>query len=400
MDTMPTSEIAGPAAAATLLDRARNLAPVMAAVGERIESERRLPPELLAALHEGGLFRMLLPRTFGGSEIDPASFVRVIETVAALDGSTAWCLCQGNGCAMTAAYLEPAVSETIWGRDPRGVLAWGPGAETRAVADGDGFRLTGNWAFASGGRHATWLGGPATIVEADGTPRLEKSGAPAVRTFLFPAAAVEMRDVWHVVGLRGTGSDSYSVRDLHVPYAHTVARESPAERRHSGPLYQFLAMNLYASGFAATALGLSRAMLDAFRELTISKRPRLAKAVMREDSVVQFEYGRLEGRHRAARALLLSELEQVWNAVVSSGELSIADRMRIRLASTYAIHEAKAAADGVYDLAGATAIFQGGPFERRFRDIHTVTQQVQGRKGHFTTVGSYLLGNPPDLASV
>jgi alkylation response protein AidB-like acyl-CoA dehydrogenase len=113
--------------------------------------------------------------------------------------------------------------------------------------------------------------------------------------------------------------------------------------------------------------------------------------------MVQYEVAQAEARVRAARAFVLSELRDIWQAVVATQALSIADRMRIRLATTFAIHEAKAAADAAYELAGATAIFIGNDFERRFRDLHTVTQQLQGRKAHLQSVGAFLLGLPPDL---
>src|SRR4029077_9055973 len=135
---------------ANYVERARRMAPRIAALGDRIESERRLPPELLVALHEAGLFRMLLPRPFGGAEFDPLSFAMVIEEIAAADASTAWCLGQASGCSMAAAFVAPGVAAEIW-RDPDAVLAWGPGSGARAVAVPGGYQVTGEWSFASGG---------------------------------------------------------------------------------------------------------------------------------------------------------------------------------------------------------------------------------------------------------
>jgi alkylation response protein AidB-like acyl-CoA dehydrogenase len=317
--------------------------------------------------------------------------------VAKHDASTAWCLCQGNGCAMAAAYLDPKVAQEVWGRDPDAVLAWGPGGRSQAVVQGEGYRLTGRWAFVSGGRHATWLGGHASIIEADGSPRQGADGEIVVRTLLLPASAASWIDAWDVIGLRGTGSDSYEVEDLLVRHDRSFIRDDPAERRYQAPLYLFPQMSLYASGFSATALGIARALLDAFTELAVDKRPRLARHTLRDTGMVQYEVAQAEARIRAARAYVLSELRDIWQEVVATNALSIANRMRIRLATTFAIHEAKAAADTAYELAGATAIFIGNDFERRFRDIHTVTQQLQGRKAHLQSVGAFLLGLPPDL---
>lgn len=386
----------GPAETPDFLERARALGPMIEAASDESDRLRRLQPAVLDALHDNGLFRMLLPKRYGGYETPPREFAETIEAIAARDASTAWCLCQANGCAMAAAYLEPEAAETIWGRDPRAVLAWGPG-KAKAVVDGAGFRLNGNWAFASGGRHANWLGCLATIVEADGTTRLHTDGQPRILTLLIPEDTVEWTDIWDVIGLRATGSDAYACEDLYVPAEYAVARDEAKHRHCDGLLYQFPAMNLYAMGFSATALGIARSVLDAFLELAQDKRPRLAKATLRDNEMVQAEVAHCEARLNAARTFLLSEIDDIWGSVQAHGELTVDQRMRIRLASTYAIHEAKMAVDVLYDAAGASAIFANGPYERRFRDIHSVAQQLQGRKSHFRTVGAYRLGHDPDL---
>jgi alkylation response protein AidB-like acyl-CoA dehydrogenase len=381
------------------LARVQRIAATIETEAEASERALRLTPSLQAALHRESLFRLLLPRPFGGFETDPPTFFRVIEAVAKHDASTAWCLCQGNGCAMSAAYLDPEIAEEIWGRDPEAVLAWGPGARSQAIAQDDGYRLTGRWAFVSGGRHANWLGGHASIIEADGSRRRSAEGEVVVRTLLLPASEATWIDAWEVIGLRGTGSDSYEVEDLFVRHDRSFIRDDPADRRYQAPLYLFPQMSLYASGFSATALGIARALLGAFTELAVDKRPRLAQHTLRDTGMVQYEVAQAEARIRAARAYVSSELRDIWQEVVATNALSIANRMRIRLATTFAIHEAKAAADVAYELAGATAIFIGNDFERRFRDIHTVTQQLQGRKAHLQSVGAFLLGLPPDLDS-
>src|SRR3984957_1523473 len=164
--------------------RAEAVRPAVTAASSEIESTRRLPPELLDKLHEAGLFRLLLPRSSKGIETDPLTFFNVIETIARADGSTAWCLSQAGGCAMSAAYLDLPVAHTIFGDDPRAVLAWGPGPKVRAIECEGGYRVTGVWAFASGGRHATWLGAHCPIFAADGSPRLDADGVQQERTML------------------------------------------------------------------------------------------------------------------------------------------------------------------------------------------------------------------------
>src|SRR5262249_35230978 len=138
---------------ARVIARAEAVRPIVAAAANDIERERRLPAPLLDRLHEAELFRLLLPRSANGIETDPLTFSHVIETIAQADASTAWCLSQAGGCAMSAAYLDLPVAQAIFGSDPRAVLAWGPGPKVRAVECEGGYRVTGVWAFASGGRH-------------------------------------------------------------------------------------------------------------------------------------------------------------------------------------------------------------------------------------------------------
>jgi alkylation response protein AidB-like acyl-CoA dehydrogenase len=381
------------------IDRARALVPLIAAEAEASERERRVTETLMDALHGAKMFRLLLPRPLDGAEIDPVTFVRVIEEVAKADGSTAWCLCQAAGCTMAAAYLPPDRAREIFGH-PRSVLAWGPGPNARAIAVDGGYRVTGTWSFASGSPHATWLGGYCPIFEGDGSRRRRADGTPDGRTMLFPATSVTVTDTWHVVGLRATGSNTHTARDLFVPQACSVSRDDPAERRHAGPLYCFPSGSLYASGFAGVALGIARATMDEFVALAVDKTPRAWKGKLRENAVIQSQVAQGEAKLRAARLHLLASLDAIWRSVGRVGELTIEQRLLIRLAATFAIHQAQEVVDTIYHAAGATAVFQSGAFERRFRDIHTVTQQLQGRQLHFETVGQFLLGLDPDLTFV
>ncbi len=374
------------------VQRARALAPLIAAAAGEVEASRSLPPALLDALHGAALFRTLLPRACNGEETDPATYVRMLETVAQQDASTAWCIGQASGCSMAAAYLEPEIAWEMWGGDPRAALAWGAGPQGMAQVVAGGYVVTGTWGFASGGRHATWLGGHCRVTELDGSPRLGAGGELAERTMLFRKNAADMRDTWQVMGLRGTGSDTYSVQQLFVPDRYSVCRDTDAERRQFGALYRFTTTHLYAAGFAGVALGIARGALDALVEVARGKTPSATARGLRDSPVVQSAIAQAEAKLRAARALLLTTLQDAWDEAQQTSALSLDSRMSIRLASTYAIHQAKEVTSTAYQEAGATAIFESNPFERRFRDAHSVSQQVQARTTHFETVGQHLLG--------
>ena len=279
--------------------------------------------------------------------------------------------------------------------DPRGILAWGPGPGKARIVEG-GYRVTATWSFASGSHNASWLGCHVPIYDENGKQLLHPDGSPVIRTPIFPKSCAEMTDIWHVIGLRGTGSDKYSVTDLFVPAAYVAARDGDNTRRENGLLYRFSSLQLYASGFAGVAIGIARGALDAFIELARDKVPFRGKSTLRDNNVVQSQVAQSEARLRSARAFLYQSLEEIINEVDRAGRITLEQRMVIRLASTFAIHQSMNVVDMAYHAAGSTAIFEENPFERRFRDIHTVSQQLQGRHEHFETLGQHLLGLQPD----
>ena len=382
---------------ADYLSRVKALASALKASAAEIDERRELPPTIVDKFVEGGFFRLLLPRALGGAELLPADYVPVIEAVAEIDASTAWCVNQNSGCSMTAAYLAPEVAAEIFGHK-RGILAWGPGpGEARAIPGG--YRVTATWGFASGSHHASWLGCHVPVIEANGRPRLEADGTATVRTLFFPKSKTRFEDIWHTMGLRGTGSDQYSVKDLFVPEAYSlpsIARNSPERRREPGLLYSFSSLLMYAAGFAGVATGCARATLASFIELARDKIPRGARVTLRNNHVIQREVAQSEVRISSAWGHLIRSLEDITEAVRQRGHLTMDERMAIRLNSTYCIHTAVEVIDILYQAAGATAIFDENPFERPWRDVHTVSQQIQGRQAHFETVGAYLMGLEAD----
>jgi alkylation response protein AidB-like acyl-CoA dehydrogenase len=338
---------------------------------------------------------MLLPRAAGGDETDPMAYVAALEELAQHDGSLAWNTFTSNSSALIAAFLEPAANRAIFA-DPRSLIAWGPPNASRASAVDGGYRITGKWDFASGSRQANWMGAHGHVVEADGSLRLNRFGRPTVRTLLFPVSEVTLLDVWQTIGMRGTASDSYSVDDLFIPEAFSSTREDPELRRERGPLYAFTQQGLYAVGVAGVAFGIARAMLNEFMALAARKTPR-GMSRLADNAVVQADVARAEARLGSARAYLMETLATIYARAGEVAPIDIADRARVRLACTNAIHAAEEIANLTYKAAGVDAIFPGSPFERRFRDMHTLSQQIQARQAHFEQVGQILLGLPVEV---
>ena len=375
------------------LAKARALAGDIAAAAEAVERTRRIPAALLEKLHEARLFRMLLPRSVGGDEIDAGTYFCTIEEVSRHDASIGWNLFVANSAALIAPHLPPATAQTIFD-DPRAQVAWGPPNEHVATVDDGGYRLNGRWFFASGCRNATWMGAHCGVREADGTIRKHADGRRFILTLLFPIDQATLIDTWNTIGLRGTASDSYAVEDVFVPKAFTGTRELPDNSREAAALYAFPQQALYAVGVAGVALGIARAMLEAFIELAVQKTPR-GRSRLAESAGVQAGVAKGEARTGAARAYLLEILNEITARGPQDKAIGLRDRARVRLAATNAIHGAIETTDWLYKNAGVDAIFPGSPFERRFRDIHTLSQQIQSRDAHYEDVGDILLGNLP-----
>ena len=211
---------------------------------------------------------------------------------------------------------------------------------------------------------------------------------------------MEWTDIWHTVGLRATASDQFALNDFFVATDHSITREFDKECREAGPLYKMSSGTCYQMGFAGVACGIAKGALDEFIDMARNKVPRGSKYALRDNAVVQSNIAQAVINVRAARAYLLQSMADIWKDLQAGKLISVEQRITIRGAATNAIHKAREAVDTVYNAAGATAIFENQPLERRFRDIHTVTQQLQGRLSHFETVGAFMLGADADLTFV
>lgn len=374
---------------AGLAERARAIAPLIAGEANEIERTRRLTPDVVSALIDNGLYRALLPQSLGGSEAPPKIFMQMLEEIAKADASTAWCLGQCGVCAMIAAALDHDTAHEIFNTAP-GILAWGAVAHEARAVEG-GYRVTARWDFASGSRQASWLGAHVRIANADGTPRKNADGTPEVRTILFPVASAVLHDVWQAIGLAGTGTDSYEVSDLFIPERFTAFRDVPSALIEKGPLYKIGTGSTFSLGFAAVSLGVARATLDAAIALARAKHQSLAASAMRDNPSVQGLIGRTEADLRAARAYLYATADAMWRDLSATGTFSPAHRSAVRLAATWTIQQSAKVVDTAYHMAGATAVFRSNPFERRFRDMHAIAQQIQARDTHYEDVGKAIL---------
>jgi len=379
--------------------RARALHSLISAAAPGVDTNRELAPEVVDALHEAGLFRLFVPRRLGGGEVPISTYAQVIEMIARADASTAWCLSQMNVCGISSVYLKPEMARKIFGKR-EAAIAWGNSNDARAVVVEGGYRISGNWDFGSGCHHATWLGAHCPVFNPDGSPQILDDGQSLHRTMLVPKSAVKISDVWDVIGLRGTGSDRYTLEDYFVPEDHSIVALLywPDAAHLNQPVpYRLTASSLYASGFGSVGLGNARGMLDTFIELATRKTARLQRNPLAESPLVQAAVADAFIKLEAARVFMVQNLREVEQSLKPGQPPSIDQRVRIRAAGTSAIRVAAGVVNQIYDMAGTTAIFAGNELQRRFRDAHTVSQHVQGRLSHYENVGRHFLGGEVEM---
>jgi alkylation response protein AidB-like acyl-CoA dehydrogenase len=400
-----------------LIEAARALRPQIERYADQVEEERRLPQPLVDLLAEAGFFKMLVPKSLGGSETDPETFCRVIEELSRPDGSTGWSVfvpaCVG---AAAGSFPEDTAWE-IFGKEPRACVACSAAPAPnpsqrppdRAIAVDGGYRVTGRWSFTSGCMNSTWLAGPSAIYAGE-QPRIDSSGNPEVRLMVFPVSDCQIIDTWHVTGLRGSGSHDFAVTDVFVPHEHTLLRSSPVRPCHPGALYAFAAgvipavavkvgtansspwTGVASIGFAAVCLGIARGALDALIQLAAVKSIGRGKGQLRDNPIVQDQVGRAEATLRAARAYMYATIREEWESVLKTGFCTPKQHGLLRLAATHAATLSAQVVDTAWNAGGASAIFAGNPIERRFRDMHVATQNIAIRSEHYTSAGRMVLG--------
>ncbi|MFN8020391.1 MAG: acyl-CoA dehydrogenase family protein [Acidimicrobiales bacterium] len=369
-----------------LVEAAEGLQELVEAHADKAEQKRRLPSRLVQALRDAQLFRMCVPAAYGGPEADAVTFAAAIEKVATADGAAGWCTMIGSTTSSMSLFLEPHWAREIFG-DPKVVAAGVYAPNGTAVRDGDGWRVTGRWQWGSGSQHSQYIAGGAVTSEGE------------FHLMFFDAADVTIHDTWYSTGLRGTGSNDFSVDGAFVPLGRSV-QPLASPRKVDCNLAAFPNFSLLASGVAAVSLGVARHAIDEFTELAQGKRPLFSSRTLSQSGMTQAELAKAEALLRSARAFLYDELAQAWASASGGDRIDVATRARIRLACVHAAMSAAQATDIVYTLAGGTSVFESSPLQRCLRDAHVATQHLMVSPRLYETLGRMFFGIDIDTASL
>jgi indole-3-acetate monooxygenase len=397
---MARSEVymATSAAATSLLDEVNAIAPIIRANAADAERERQLSKTTVQAMLDAGLYRMCVPRALGGLETDAVTAVRVLEEVSRLDSAAGWNLMVAQGGAIFSAWFPEETGREIFLGHPEAIVCGALSPPGRAVPSEGGYRVTGRWPFASGCNHATWFVGSSFIFDQDGDKaRLDENGNPIMLMFAFPRADVTVLDTWHTVGMRGTGSHDFAVKDVCVPQRRTA---TVAPLKQLAPTYDLPLFHMtiwfVVSIMGAPPLGTARAAIDALTELANKKTPNYMRSPLAERAVAQMQVARAEALLGSARAYLYESVREAWDAALQGQFLTLKQKMGVQLAVCQAISASAEAVDLVHQAAGTTAIRDGQRFERYFRDAHVMTQHAFGSSSRFESVGKLIFGMETD----
>lgn len=358
-----------------------------------IEQARRMPADIAKDMAKAGLFRMMIPEALGGFEMKPWDCLQMMSRVATADASAGWCVMISATSAYKSGSVDHETGREVYG-DLNGIYGGVFAPMGRAVAEGDGYRLSGRWAWASGSANCSWLSGGAVIREGDGIAKLP-NGAPDSRMMLFPADEAELLDTWHAHGLKGTGSGDMVVEDIYVPARRAVSimKSKPT---HDGALYRFPTFGLLSLGIAAVALGNAEAIIGDLVALAASKKPTGGGRTLAERGYAQSELAQSTAKLRGARCFMEDAVGQAWNAAQDNDDLPVEIRADLRLAATYVTRTSAEVAASMYDLAGGDSVFLSSPIQRRFRDAHVMTQHMMVSPATWELPGRLGFGLPTD----
>jgi alkylation response protein AidB-like acyl-CoA dehydrogenase len=368
----------------------KELAPEIASRTPEIEAARGIPPDLVRTLKSIGVFRMFVPRSHGGLELDLATGLEVIRTLARIDGSVGWTAMIGNGGSLAAPLLPRKTYERVYQNGPdvsfSGSLQPAGTAETAA----GGRRVTGRWPFASGCQHADWMVG-ACVMTQGGKPISDEGEPPLVQGFFLPARDWQIEDTWYVAGLKGTGSHHIALRDVVVPAANFVDIENGVPCL-PGPLYQALRQVLPLL-HGATDLGMAAGALDDLLAMANTGRQQLRAAVpMRDSEIFRFEIGRVAAELRAAQALHQVQVASHWRRALAGTAKEAALLTQNTQTGIWIATACVRVADACFALAGGSAVYESSPLQRRMRDLHTAAQHAAVQQRHYVSAGMALLG--------
>jgi indole-3-acetate monooxygenase len=373
-----------------VLSRISALAPVVAEHARDMEQDRRLPKEVVSALKSARIYSMLVPRRYGGLELDGPSACRAISALAKLDGSVGWNAMIGHLGSLMPFLTNPTLCEEIF-RDRGDHIIAGSGQPVgTAERVPGGWRVTGSWPFASGCQNADWIAGTCVMMEGGSPIDAADRPGPLTRTCLVRAEHWEIRDTWHTLGLKGTGSHHVALNDELVPDEDFFEFPFGASFAPDPIFAKFLEHLVLSHG--ACAAGIAEGAIMDLVELAGSGVQQLFMTTPLVETE-RFKEGlaRLDADLKAARALLEAEVASVWQNPERAPGKDMSRVAEQRQVAVWITAACVRVAEGCFELAGSRAVYESSSLQRRVRDLRVAAQHVAVHPRHYVAAGTAVL---------
>lgn len=348
--------------------------------------DQQVSADVVQLMREAGFYRALVTKRFGGDELPPAAFLRMVERLSEVDGSAGWVASFGFSAVYLSALPVPTL-EQIYADGPDVVFAGGIYPPQRAVVVDGGLEVSGRWSWGSGSTGADIVGVGIKVDVG------ESGGLPLIA--VMPASKVQIDRNWDVIGLKGTGSHDMVVDRVVVPKEWMFIRGGKSSLDE--PLCQYPTMALAAQVLAVVALGAARGAIDILSDMAGARGSITGAANFAERPYFQTDIAKAEALLRSARAFFYEITEEAYATLVAGDELSARQRALLRLASTNAARTGADVALAVYRLSGTTGIVSDHMIARHMQDAMIVPQHAFLADGTWQNAGRVLLGleSPP-----
>jgi alkylation response protein AidB-like acyl-CoA dehydrogenase len=362
------------------------------------ESERHLSDASYDAMIDAGLFRLLVPRAFGGYQFAPVDAYRVWEAVSRIDSAAGWCLQISAAAGEFPGWLPAAGASEVYDAARADTVFAGvffPPAT--AVRVSGGWRLTGRHPFASGSLRATWFMVPCIEMDGD-QPRVDaETGQPAPMIAAIPRRQIDVLDTWHTVGMRGTGSHDIVVDDVLVPDERIAPIAVPEQPNPAfDPAMVAISPWPGVHGETVVSLGVASAAIDKLVRLAQNKVPAFTTKPLREREMAQHHVAKAQALVDSARAFLFDVVREAYAEAAGGRRLSERTKVRNQLAVCLTAENCADAVRLVHEAAGTSGIRTESGFERHLRDAYTLTQHGSKSYGRYEDAGKLLLGVPSE----
>lgn len=372
---------------ATILANVERIAPLLRECAAEVEAARRLTPPVLDALRRSGVFRMSMPRAWGGPEVDLLTQLPILEALSRADASAGWCAMIGSDSGYYGAFLAEADARDLYPELDVVTAGWVIPAGTLEVVDG-GYRLSGRWSFGSGITHADVVAAGAVVTEG-GRPRLGPDGRPESRIALLRANQVRVHDTWYTTGLCGSGSHDYSIDSAFVPAGHTFGLD---QTQREETLYRWPGM--FAANLVAVPLGVATEALDVALGMLDTKVSMPEGARARDEPRIRAAVARAQALVGSSRSYVYDTFGSFW-AILEAGDTpDFAARAQLAGCFAHTVTTCRDAVALLVESVGTIGVQRGCVLERHHRDLITIGQHLMGQPKMREWAGGLWFGQP------